>query len=100
MPDSLIPGTPIADTPIADTLAQAIEAARAAVGEMQWLVLGPRERTAAIYHHLCRLDSGCQRVGGPSDMLLPPCRAANSFIARRACRAAWPRRLDGPAPAR
>jgi len=44
-----------------------------------------REITAEIYQELCRLDTGCQRTGLPSDKLLPPCRASESFRARRRC---------------
>lgn len=75
-----------------DSLATAWERARAQMGEEQWLVASPRERSAAIYHQLCRLDSGCQRIGAASDMLLPPCQAPDGFVARRACQAARPRR--------
>jgi hypothetical protein len=44
-----------------------------------------RTMIAAIYQELCRLDSGCQRTGLPSDELLPPCRGSAAFRARRGC---------------
>jgi hypothetical protein len=69
-------------------LTQAIERARARLGKDRWLVSSPREHSAAIYHELCRADSGCQRTGAASDDLLPPCQASATFVSRRACRAA------------
>lgn len=74
-----------------DKLARAAELARRHLGEAQWLYASPRERSAAIYHQLCRVDSGCERTGTAADMLLPPCPASAQFICRRACEAARPR---------
>lgn len=76
---------------MAGSLEAAFEWARTQMGEARWVVASPGERSAAIYHQLCRIDSGCQRQGTAADMLLPPCQASASFIGRRACRAAGPR---------
>jgi len=56
-----------------------------------WQHMEPKARTAAIFHALCRLDSGCTRTGTAADQDLPPCPASESFIARRNCRFAGPR---------
>ena len=65
---------------------RAIEIAQQKYGEDVWEFTEPRAKAAAIYHYLCRLDSGCKRSGLPSDELLPPCCATESFRTRRGCR--------------
>ena len=73
---------------MSDDLASAIENARLRLGGADWTKLSPREQSTEIYHELCRMDSGCRRTGEASDMLLPPCPASSSFVARRGCRVA------------
>ena len=51
-----------------------------------WDGMSPGARTAAIYHEMCRMDTGCQRTGTAADHDLPPCPASDDFIARRGCR--------------
>lgn len=65
----------------------ALERARASNPEA-WAGMSPGARTAAIYHEMCRMDSGCQRTGTAADADLPPCPASDDFIARRGCRLA------------
>jgi hypothetical protein len=54
----------------------------------EWQSMPPAARTAAIFHELCRMDSGCRRTGTAADADLPPCPASDDFIARRNCRLA------------
>lgn len=68
-----------------DNFAAALDLAAARFPHLDWLNLAPRERSAAVYQALCRLDSGCRRTGGPGDAALPPCRASALHIATRHC---------------
>ena len=63
----------------------ALDLAAAQFTPIAWDRLAPRERSAAVYQALCRLDSGCRRTGGPGDAALPPCRASALHIATRGC---------------
>lgn len=83
-----MPEVAVRDGSRPDNLAAAIDLARRAVGPEAWVTLRPAERSAAIYHELCRLDSGCRRTGTAADRDLPPCPASDGFIARRGCRLA------------
>jgi len=67
------------------SFAAALDEARAAHGAA-WASLSQGARTAAIFHALCRMDSGCRRTGTAADEGLPPCPASDAFIARRGCR--------------
>jgi hypothetical protein len=53
-----------------------------------WPGMSPSARSAAIFHELCRMDSGCRRTGTEADANLPPCPASDTFVARRSCRLA------------
>ena len=66
---------------------EAITLARAEHADA-WPTMAQSARTAAVFHYLCKLDTGCQRTGTDADAALPPCPASDSFIARRACRLA------------
>jgi hypothetical protein len=79
---------------MSDTISTAIDNARSRYNGGGWEYVPARERSEAIYQELCRLDSGCQRTGRASDMLLPPCQASATFVARRRCRLAGPPRAD------
>jgi hypothetical protein len=74
---------------------RAMDAARARVSAQEWEAMLPRDRTAAVYHEMCRLDSKCPRTGTAADADLPPCPASDAFIASRRCRFAG-RRGGGP----
>ena len=69
----------------ASRVERALESARSRYPDPVWIALDRGARAAALYHELCRIDSGCQRTGGAADEALPPCLAAESFIARRYC---------------
>lgn len=73
-----------------DSISVAIDAARDRYGIEAWGLLEQSERSAAIYHELCRIDSKCQRTGDAGDLLLPPCPASPMHIARRKCKLALP----------
>lgn len=78
---------------MSESFVAALHRARAVHGAA-WEGLSRGARTAAIYQALCQIDSGCRRTGGAADEALAPCPAADSFIARRACRLAG-RREEG-----
>jgi hypothetical protein len=71
-----------------ERFSRAVETAREAIGEKYWDQTDPSFRSSVIYHHLCRIDSGCKRTGGPADRALPPCRANDDFRNKRRCRLA------------
>ena len=56
-----------------------------------WDGMSPGARTAAIFHEMCRMDTGCQRTGTAADANEPPCPASDDFIARRGSRFAGAR---------
>ncbi len=76
---------------MSDHFVAAVSLAREGLEAGVWEAMSPAARTAAIFHQMCRLDSGCQRTGTTADAGLPPCPASDAFIARRACRLAGPR---------
>ena len=68
-----------------DHVSQAIEIVRQRDRDSVWMQMERGKHTSAIYHELCRLDTGCQRTGVPADKLLPPCPASATFRFRRGC---------------
>jgi hypothetical protein len=78
--------------PFDNAFARAMAEVRAQHTPREWEVMAPSERTAAIYHEMCRIDSRCPRTGTAADAGLPPCPASDTFIANRRCRLAGPRR--------
>ncbi|MCC6718063.1 MAG: hypothetical protein IT555_09270 [Acetobacteraceae bacterium] len=73
---------------MSESFSVALERAQQRTGDTVWPLLSPAERSAALYHELCRIDSNCKRTGTAADAALPPCPASESFIGRRACRLA------------
>jgi hypothetical protein len=69
----------------ASALDRAYACARRKYSALDWITLDRRARAAAVYHELCRLDTGCRRNGDAADEALPACKASYSFIARRYC---------------
>ena len=49
--------------PFANGFSRAMDAARAKVNAQEWEAMLPRDRTAAVYHEMCKLDSRCPRTG-------------------------------------
>lgn len=77
--------------PFDNTFARAMALARDRHAPREWEALSRADRTAAIYHEMCRIDSRCPRTGTAADADLPPCPASDTFIANRRCRLAGPR---------
>lgn len=69
----------------ANGFTRAMAAVRARIAAPEWEAMPPKERTAAVYHEMCRLDSKCPRTGTAADAGLPPCPASDAFIASRRC---------------
>lgn len=59
---------------------RAISEASARVGPDRWVELEPWRQSAAIHQQLCRIESGCMRTGGKTDIFFPPCRATEAFL--------------------
>ncbi len=64
---------------------QAIRTAQAQYSPERWNELSPQQQSAAIYHELCRIDTGCRRGRVPAGTRLPPCKAPRDFRDRRGC---------------
>ena len=77
--------------PSDNAFSHAMELARARHEPREWEAMAPADRTAAIYHEMCRIDSRCPRTGTATDAGLPPCPASDIFVANRRCRLAGPR---------
>jgi hypothetical protein len=73
------------ENPADPRVLQAIRAVQQPRVGQPWIQPEQRNSIAAVYQELCRLDTGCQRTGRPSDSQLPPCRASAVFRARRGC---------------
>jgi hypothetical protein len=73
------------ENPADPRVLQAIRAVQQSRTGPSWMQAEQRNSIAAVYQELCRLDTGCQRTGLPSDNQLPPCRATAVFRARRGC---------------
>jgi hypothetical protein len=67
------------------TFARALVMAQAQYGTQRWGEMPIQQQTAAIYHELCRIDTGCQRGRTPAGKRLPSCAAPQSFKNRRGC---------------
>jgi hypothetical protein len=73
------------ENPADPRVLQAIRTVQQSRVGQPWMQAEQRNSIAAVYQELCRLDTGCQRTGLPSDRQLPLCRGNAVFRARRGC---------------